>query len=69
MLEFIDINLARGAVLILLIIAFLGIWGWAWSHKRKAEFHAASMLPLEEDNGSVPQSQDPSNRKNLGTKE
>ena len=69
MLEFIDIDLARGVVLILLIIAFLGIWAWAWSNKRKAEFHAASMLPLEEDDGSVPQHQNPSERKNLGTKE
>jgi cytochrome c oxidase cbb3-type subunit 4 len=54
--EAIDINLARGAVLILLIIAFLGIWAWAWSRKRKSEFHAASMLPLEEDAGMVPPS-------------
>jgi len=60
-----DINLARGAVLILLIIAFLGIWAWAWSNKRKPEFHAASMLPLEEDQGKVPQE----DSKNLGTKE
>lgn len=63
--EAIDINLARGAVLILLIIAFLGIWAWAWSSKRKKEFHAASMLPLEEDEGTVP----PAGGKNEGTKE
>jgi len=63
--EVIDINLARGAVLVLLIIAFLGIWAWAWSRKRKREFHAASMLPLEEDQGTVPDSVD----KNEGTKE
>ena len=69
MLESIDINLARGAVLILLIIAFLGIWAWAWSKKRKPEFHAASMLPLEEDDGSIPQQQAESNSENLGTKE
>jgi cytochrome c oxidase cbb3-type subunit 4 len=65
MLEAIDINLARGAVLILLIVAFLGIWAWAWSKKRKKEFHAASMLPLEEDEGTVP----PVGGKNEGTKE
>jgi cytochrome c oxidase cbb3-type subunit 4 len=67
--ESFDINLARGAVLILLIIAFLGIWAWAWSKKRKAEFHAASMLPLEEDDGQVPQHDSEHNSKNLGTKE
>ena len=69
MLESIDINLARGAVLILLIIAFLGIWAWAWSKKRKPEFHAASMLPLEEDDGRIPQQENESNSENLGTKE
>jgi cytochrome c oxidase cbb3-type subunit 4 len=69
MLEFIDINLARAAVLILLIIAFLGIWAWAWSHKRKAEFQAASMLPLEEDDGRIPNYHNESDGKNPGTKE
>jgi cytochrome c oxidase cbb3-type subunit 4 len=49
-----DINLARGVILILLIIAFLGIWAWAWSHRRKETFREASMLPLEEDFGEVP---------------
>jgi cytochrome c oxidase cbb3-type subunit 4 len=54
-LDSIDINLVRGAVLILLILAFLGIWAWAWSRKRTDTFEAASMLPLEEDVGQVPQ--------------
>jgi len=67
--EVFDINLARGAVLILLIVAFLGIWGWAWSKQRKPEFHAASMLPLEEDDGSVPQNQIDNESKTEGTKE
>ena len=49
-----DINLARGAVLVLLIIAFVAIWAWAWSRKRKPVFDAASRLPLEEDDGVVP---------------
>ena len=65
----IDINLARGAVLILLIIGFLGIWAWAWSKKRRPEFHAASMLPLEEDHGQVPQKTDKYDSKTEGTKE
>jgi cytochrome c oxidase cbb3-type subunit 4 len=49
-----DINLLRGAILILLIISFAGLWAWAWSRKRKPAFDEASMLPLEEDNGIVP---------------
>jgi cytochrome c oxidase cbb3-type subunit 4 len=55
MLELFDSNLIRGVVLILMIVAFLGIWGWAWSRNRKETFHQASMLPLEEDDGQVPQ--------------
>jgi cytochrome c oxidase cbb3-type subunit 4 len=69
MLQAIDINLARGAVLILLIIAFLSIWAWAWSKKRRAEFHAASMLPLEEDDGTVPRQQGNNDSKTEGPKE
>jgi cytochrome c oxidase cbb3-type subunit 4 len=53
--ESIDINLVRGILLILLIVAFLAIWAWAWSRKRKEAFREASMLPLEEDFGQVPQ--------------
>ena len=54
-LEAIDINLVRGAVLILLILGFLGIWAWAWSRKRNATFEEASRLPLVEDFGQIPQ--------------
>ena len=55
MFDSIDSNLIRGAVLILMILAFLGIWAWAWSRNRKEAFYEASMLPLEEDDGQVPQ--------------
>ena len=54
MLDSFDSNLIRGIVLILMILAFLGIWGWAWSRNRKEAFREASMLPLEDDNGQVP---------------
>ena len=64
-LEALDINLVRGAVLILLILAFAGIWAWAWSRNRNEEFRTMSMLPLEEDNGQVPNHES----KNEGTKE
>jgi len=67
--DMLDINVARGIVLILLIIGFLGIWAWAWSKKRRPEFLAASMLPLEEDDGRVPQHQEQHDRKTEGTKE
>lgn len=50
-----DINYLRGAALVLLIIAFLAMWKWAWSDKRKADFKKMSELPLEEDHdGKIP---------------
>jgi len=49
-----DINVFRGLILITLMIAFIGLWIWAWSRKRKPAFHEASLLPLEEDTGQVP---------------
>lgn len=50
-----DMNLLRGFALITLIIAFLGMWKWAWSDKRKDDFKTMSQLPLEEDHGQVPE--------------
>jgi len=49
-----DINILRGAILLVLVFSFLGLWVWAWSHKRKTVFHEASLLPLEEDHGVIP---------------
>ena len=53
-----DANLVRGGVLIALIIAFVALWAWAWSKKRKPEFERLSRLPLEEDDGQVPPRRD-----------
>ncbi len=36
------------------MLAFAGLWAWAWSNKRRDTFKQASMLPLEEDDGVVP---------------
>lgn len=54
-----DINVLRGIIIIVLVVSFLGLWAWAWSRRRKAAFHAASMLPLEEDSGVIPDGKDP----------
>ena len=57
MMDF-DINYLRGAALVLLIIAFLAMWKWAWSDKRKADFRQMSQMPLEEDrDGKIPDSE------------
>jgi len=50
-----ELNTVRGIVLVLLILGFLGLWAWAWSKKRKPEFDRASRLPLEEDDGRIPE--------------
>ncbi len=54
-----DINIVRGAILLILMFAFIGLWVWAWSGKRKRAFHDASMLPLEEDKGEIPNDVEP----------
>jgi cytochrome c oxidase cbb3-type subunit 4 len=58
-----DINVFRGIILITLMISFVGLWVWAWSRKRKPAFDEASLLPLEEDNGQVPNDETPLNSK------
>jgi cbb3-type cytochrome oxidase subunit 3 len=68
MTEF-DINLLRGFALILLIVAFLAMWKWAWSDKRKADFKAMSQLPLEDDQGNIPEKPEPVSGDNNGSKE
>ncbi|NIP18206.1 MAG: CcoQ/FixQ family Cbb3-type cytochrome c oxidase assembly chaperone [Xanthomonadales bacterium] len=49
-----DSPVYQGIMLIAMMVAFIGLWAWAWSHKRKAAFREASLLPLEEDNGEIP---------------
>jgi cytochrome c oxidase cbb3-type subunit 4 len=60
-----DINILRGAILIVLIVSFMGLWAWAWSGKRKAAFDEASMLPLEEDNGQTLNNEGPADGKEV----
>ena len=60
-----DINVFRGIILIVLIISFAGLWVWAWSRKRKSAFDEASMLPLEEDFGQVPDFNGPNDEARL----
>jgi cytochrome c oxidase cbb3-type subunit IV len=56
-LEAIDLNDARGFVLIAVFIGFVGICAWAWSSKRKKAFRDASRLPLEDDQPAAPETQ------------
>ena len=45
-----DINDLRGLLTAVILFAFVGLWIWAWSSRRKADFEASAALPLEEDN-------------------
>lgn len=44
-----DINDLRGLTTVVIFVAFIGIWVWAWSKRRKADFDKSAELPLEED--------------------
>ncbi len=44
-----DINLLRGILTAIIFVAFIGIWAWAWSSRRKKDFDESAALPLEED--------------------
>ncbi|MEJ2297434.1 MAG: CcoQ/FixQ family Cbb3-type cytochrome c oxidase assembly chaperone [Woeseiaceae bacterium] len=44
-----DINDFRGIITAVVFIAFIGIWAWAWSSRRKKDFDESAALPLEED--------------------
>ena len=40
-----DINTLRGIFTALALIAFIAVWIWAWSGKRKRAFDEAANLP------------------------
>jgi len=44
-----DINDLRGLTTVVIFVAFIGIWVWAWSKRRKTDFDRSAELPLEED--------------------
>lgn len=45
----ISLGLVRGLLTAILFAAFIALWFWAWSSKRRADFTAAAQLALEED--------------------
>jgi cytochrome c oxidase cbb3-type subunit IV len=48
-----DIILFHSIWTVLMLIAFIGIWAWAWSSRRKGDFDAAARLPFEDDSDQV----------------
>jgi cytochrome c oxidase cbb3-type subunit 4 len=49
-----EIGLIRGLLTAVLLGAFVALWIWAWSARRKADFEAAAMLPLIESESDHP---------------
>ncbi len=44
-----DLNTLRGITTALALIAFVGVWIWAWSSKRKSAFDDAANLPFADE--------------------
>ena len=40
-----------GAITVVLMFAFLGIWAWAWLPQHKRSFDALAKLPMEDVEG------------------
>lgn len=48
-----DINDLRGFSTVLVMIAFIGIFAWAYSGKRKKGFDEAANLPFADDQDDI----------------
>ena len=48
-----DLGTLSGLVTAVLILAFIGLWIWAWSSARSADFDEAARLPLDETDGQA----------------
>lgn len=44
-----DLNILRSIITVLLFVAFIGLWVWAWSKNRKADFEEAANIPFQDD--------------------
>lgn len=44
-----DINLFRGVITAVLLVAFVGLCIWAWSSKRRKHFEEAAKLPFRDE--------------------
>jgi cytochrome c oxidase cbb3-type subunit 4 len=44
-----DVNTLREIATVASLVAFVGIWAWAWSRARRADFDEAGRIPFEQD--------------------
>jgi cytochrome c oxidase cbb3-type subunit 4 len=49
-----DTGILRGIVAAVLLVAFVGLWVWCYSARRRPMYEAAAQLPLEDDIYRVP---------------
>ena len=42
-----------GVFIVLMMLAFIGIWIWAWLPRHKRKFDALARLPLEEEDAAA----------------
>ncbi len=53
-----DINELRGLGTVLILASFIGLFIWAYSNRRKAEFDEAAGLPFADEHSESLQSQE-----------
>jgi cbb3-type cytochrome oxidase subunit 3 len=55
MSSIVSLGMVRGILTAVLFGAFMMLWFWAWSAKRRADFAAVAAMPLESDAIADPQ--------------
>ncbi len=43
-----NIGIVRGLLTLVLFLAFMTLWAWAWSKHRQVDFERVARLPLED---------------------
>lgn len=44
-----DTHFIHSIYTVVMLVIFVGIWGWAWSSKQKKRFHEAANLPFADE--------------------
>ena len=48
-----DLGIIRGITTLIVMLAFVGVFAWAYSRRRNEAFKEAAHLPLEDDGSEV----------------
>jgi len=44
-----NMGVVRGVLTLILFVAFMTLWAWAWNKNRQPDFERIARLPLEDD--------------------